>query len=59
MKYFVENGGAAILISSELPEILGMSHRVLVMHEGTLMGELSRSEATEDKIMQLASGRPQ
>lgn len=57
MKAFVENGGAAIMISSELPEILGMSHRILVMHEGELMGELSREDATEEKIMTLASGK--
>ncbi|MBC7341491.1 MAG: sugar ABC transporter ATP-binding protein [Clostridia bacterium] len=57
MKRFVENGGAAIMISSELPEILGMSHRILVMHEGEVMGELPRSQATEENIMMLASGK--
>lgn len=57
MKRFVENGGAAIMISSELPEILGMSHRVLVMHEGEVMGEIPREDATEEKIMMMASGK--
>ncbi len=37
------------MISSEMPEILGMSDRILVMHEGKVMGELSREEATQEK----------
>ena len=41
---------------SELPEVLGMSDRVMVMHEGELMGTLDRSEATQERVMQLASG---
>lgn len=47
---------AMIMISSELPELLGMSDRILVMHEGRITGELSRAEATQEKIMQLATG---
>ena len=43
------------MISSELPEVLGMSDRILVMQEGTLMGELTRDEATQEKIMHLAT----
>lgn len=50
-----EQGVAIILISSEMPEILGMSDRILVMHEGRLAGELSRAEATEEKIVTLAT----
>ncbi|MCO7572851.1 sugar ABC transporter ATP-binding protein [Pseudomonas chlororaphis] len=49
-------GMAVIMISSELPEVLGMSDRVMVMHEGELMGILDRSEATQERVMQLASG---
>ena len=49
-------GVAIIMISSELPEILGMSDRILVMHEGRIAGELSRAEATQEKIMHLATG---
>jgi rhamnose transport system ATP-binding protein len=49
-----ERGLAIIMISSELPEILGMSDRVAVMHAGTVSGVLSRSEATQDKILALA-----
>ena len=41
---------------ADIPEILGMSDRILVMHEGTIAGELSRQEATQEKIMHLATG---
>jgi rhamnose transport system ATP-binding protein len=51
-----EKGLAVIMISSELPEILGMSDRIVVMHEGTVAGELPREEATQEKIMALALG---
>jgi ABC-type sugar transport system ATPase subunit len=47
-------GKAVLMVSSELPEILGMSDRILVLHEGTMTGILDRSEATADKIMELA-----
>lgn len=47
---------AIIMISSELPEILGMSDRIIVMHEGRMRGELSRSEATQERIMTIAAG---
>jgi rhamnose transport system ATP-binding protein len=49
-----ERGIAIIMISSELPEVLGMSDRVAVMHAGTVSGVLSRTEATQDKVMGLA-----
>src|SRR6185436_7836402 len=49
-----ERGLAIIMISSELPEVLGMSDRVAVMHAGTLSGVLSRAEATQDRILALA-----
>lgn len=51
-----KKGKAIVMISSELPEILGLSDRVIVMHEGRKMGELRRGEATQEKIMQLATG---
>ena len=47
-------GYGIIVISSELPEILGMSDRILVMHDGSITGELSREEASEEAILQLA-----
>ncbi|MGC8862764.1 MAG: sugar ABC transporter ATP-binding protein [Armatimonadota bacterium] len=56
MNRLAEHGVAIIMISSELPEILGMSDRILVMHEGQIPGELSRDEATQEKIMSLATG---
>jgi ABC-type sugar transport system, ATPase component len=43
-----------ILISSEMPEILGMSDRIYVMCGGKITGELSRAEATQEKILELA-----
>jgi inositol transport system ATP-binding protein len=50
-------GGAAVLmISSELPEVLGMSDRIMVMHEGRVTGVLDRAEADPVRIMSLASG---
>lgn len=49
-----ENGIAVIMISSELPEILGISDRILVMHEGRITGCLEDSEATQEKIIRYA-----
>ena len=46
------------MISSELPEVLGMADRVLVLHEGRITAELSRAQANEDSIMRAASGLP-
>jgi rhamnose transport system ATP-binding protein len=48
---------AVLMVSSELPEVLGMADRVLVMHEGRLVRELSRDEATEESVMQAATGQ--
>lgn len=56
MTEFVLSGKAIIMISSELPEVLGMSDRILVMHEGDKVGELMRGEATQEKILQMATG---
>jgi ribose transport system ATP-binding protein len=50
-------GKSIIMISSELPEILRMSHRILVMCEGRITGELDVREATQEKIMQYATQR--
>ncbi len=49
-------GLAIVMISSELPEVLGMSDRVAVMRAGAIVGELSRAEATQEKILALALG---
>jgi ABC-type sugar transport system ATPase subunit len=53
MNEMIRQGKAVVMISSELPEILGMSDRIMIMHEGRIMGELSREEATQEKIMSL------
>ncbi|MGD6748923.1 sugar ABC transporter ATP-binding protein [Streptomyces sp. BH105] len=51
------DGVAVLMISSDLPEILGMADRVLVMHEGRLSAELPRAEANEESVMAAATGR--
>lgn len=50
------NGTAIVLISSELPELLGMSDRIIVMFQGSVCAELARSEATEEKLTHAAMG---
>ena len=49
-------GVAIVLVSSELPEVLGLSDRVIVLHKGRLTGEFTRSEATPEKVMAAATG---
>ncbi|MCC6314105.1 MAG: sugar ABC transporter ATP-binding protein [Thermomicrobiales bacterium] len=51
-----EQGVAILVVSSELPEVLGVSDRILVMRQGRIAGELSRTEATQEAIMTLATG---
>ncbi len=55
MTQLTEQGVGLIMVSSELPEILGMSDRVLVMHDGKLVKELPRAEASEEVIMSYAA----
>jgi len=57
MRLLVMQGAAIIMISSELPEVIGMSDRILVMHDGEIMGELTPSEATEEGILMMATGQ--
>lgn len=52
---YVKNGGTVLMVSSELPELLGVCDRIMVMREGDMVGSLDISEATEEKIMNLAS----
>ena len=54
MGELVSRGAAIVMISSELPEILGLSDRILVMREGRICGEFTRAEATEEKILNCA-----
>ncbi|HVT91818.1 MAG TPA: sugar ABC transporter ATP-binding protein [Bryobacteraceae bacterium] len=56
MVEFASKGIAILMISSELPEILGMSDRIAVMREGSIAGVLSRSEATQQTVLSLALG---
>jgi D-xylose transport system ATP-binding protein len=51
-----EAGLAIVLVSSELPEVLGLSDRVIVLHEGRVTGEFTRSEATPEAVMSCATG---
>ena len=44
------------MVSSELPEVIGMSDRIIVIHEGKIAGELDHEEATQEKIITLATG---
>jgi rhamnose transport system ATP-binding protein len=53
----VRDGMAVLMISSELPEVLGMADRVLVMHEGRISAEIARAEANEERIMSAALGQ--
>ena len=56
MNELTASGVSIIMVSSELPEVLGMSDRILVVHEGRIAGELQRDEADQEKIMTLATG---
>lgn len=56
MNELAERGVAIIMISSELPEVIGMADRVLVMHEGRLTGEVTKEEMTQERIMHFATG---
>jgi D-xylose transport system ATP-binding protein len=51
-----QQGLAIVLVSSELPEVLGLSDRILVLHEGKLTGEFAKTEATPEKVMAAATG---
>jgi ABC-type sugar transport system ATPase subunit len=56
MNQLAEEGVGVLMISSELPEVLGVSDRILVMHEGRVTDVFSRNEATQDDIMRAATG---
>ena len=55
LRQIAKEGIGIIIVSSELPELLSLSDRIVVMHEGQITGELSRAEATEEKIMRYAA----
>jgi ribose transport system ATP-binding protein len=54
MNRLAASGAAILMISSDLPEALGMSDRIIVMHEGRVTGEFSRAEASKEKVMEAA-----
>jgi len=58
LSHLVREGMAVLMISSELPEVLGMADRVLVMHEGRISADIPRKEANEERIMSAALGQP-
>ena len=55
MYNFVENGGSIIMISSEMPEIIGIADRVYIMREGMISGELTARELSEESLIGAAS----
>lgn len=55
MNRLKQNGIGVLFVSSELPEILGISDRIIVMCDGRITGELPAEEATQDKILELAT----
>ena len=55
MRSLAEQGKSIIMITSEMPELLGMSDRIVVMHEGRVKGELNTKEATQEKVLAMAS----
>jgi D-xylose transport system ATP-binding protein len=57
IKALAEKGLAIVLVSSELPEVLGLSDRILVLHEGRITGEFTRADATPEKVMACATGQ--
>ncbi len=57
MRQMADDGKTILMISSELPEILGMSDRIMVMHRGKLVGQLEAKKATEEKVMLMATGQ--
>ena len=57
MEALAAEGMAILFVSSEMEEVLAMSDRVLVMHEGQLAGELKREDLSEEAVMRLATGR--
>jgi ribose transport system ATP-binding protein len=56
MVELLARGAAIVMVSSELPEVLGMSHRIMVVRDGSIRAEFSRADATPDKIIAVAAG---
>jgi ribose transport system ATP-binding protein len=56
MLELLKNGAGIVMVSSELPEVLGMAHRILVIRDGRIVAEFGRADATPDKIIAIATG---
>ena len=56
MNQLVKEGAAVLMISSELPEVIGMSDRIYVMREGRIVAEIPHAEATQERIIEYAMG---
>ena len=56
MVELLRHGAAIVMVSSELPEVLGMSHRILVVRGGGIRAEFARADATPDKVIAVAIG---
>lgn len=56
MSALADEGAAVIMVSSELPEVMGVSDRIIIMHEGRIAGEVSKAEANEEVVMTYAFG---
>jgi ribose transport system ATP-binding protein len=56
MRQLAEEGVAVLMISSVLPEVIGVSDRIIVMHEGRITGRFHRDDASQDTIMHAATG---
>jgi ABC-type sugar transport system ATPase subunit len=56
IRELADKGAAVLMISSEMPELLRMSDRILVMHEGAMVAQMSRAEASEERVVACASG---
>ena len=59
MNELTRQGKAIIMVSSELPEVMGMSDRIIVLHEGRITGEFVRPEFSQERIMACATGQVQ
>jgi len=54
MTQWTQNGYAILMITSELPELLGLADRIVVMHRGRVTAQLARAEATQEKVLKAA-----
>ncbi len=58
VRQLTDAGKAVVLVSSELPELIGLSDRILMLHEGRIGGEFTRAEATQERLLAAAMGQP-